>query len=207
LATDELTAVGWVSSNLGVLKRLARYSSPLVALGAALAQAGNPANIISTLVAIGSDPGTFIREIIYGELVLGILRLASPLIDALLIVVIGESVGYNEHGVWGIEDVILFVPITLYDVSLWSVTSLYDALLAVNRAIIPLESGLVYGVFVYGFLIVEFVIVAELSRRLLRAVLDSVPILSGVETFLFSLFLAKIGYRVYQNYEDNESQV
>ncbi len=186
MATDELTAVGWVSSNLGVLKRLARYSSPLVALGAALAQAGNPANIISTLVAIGSDPGTFIREIIYGELVLGILRLASPLIDALLIVVIGESVGYNEHGVWGIEDVILFVPITLYDVSLWSVTSLYDALLAVNRAIIPLESGLVYGVFVYGFLIVEFVIVAELSRRLLRAVLDSVPILSGVETFLFS---------------------
>lgn len=142
-----------------------------------------------SLVAFAKDPIGFLRSELAPMVVGGILDMFAPIIEGLLFLFVGTEVGYPGYppgpGVtYGLTDLLpLVADITLTPVLALMRTGV-SGLIDINQMIVP--SGTPFGALVvYALLVAETVVLTELAVRLLRAGLDSIPVGSGVETFLF----------------------
>lgn len=147
------------------------------------------AGVSGTLIAFAEDPIGFLREQLAPMVVGGVLDAVTPFIDGILFLLVGSSVGYPGippgPGVsYGLTDAVpLIVDIVVTPV-LAGMRLGVSGLIDLNQMIVP--SGAPFAALVvYGLLVVETVILAEVGVRALRAVLDAIPAASGVETFIF----------------------
>ncbi|MFC4449825.1 hypothetical protein [Halorussus aquaticus] len=142
-----------------------------------------------SLIAFVNDPIGFLRSELAPMVVGGILDMFTPIIDGILFLFVGSEVGYPGYPpsagkTYGVTDVLPLV----VDIALSPVLALLrmgvGGLININQAVVP--SGTPFAALVvYALLVAETVILAELAIRGLRALLDSIPIGSGIETFLF----------------------
>lgn len=145
-------------------------------------------SIPSWVFKIGSLGGlrSLIRGVIFRPIVKGIVGVASSFISAILLLGRGSDIGLEpQHAVWGIEDVFLFFAGIAVDLGTWAITTFFDVLISLNWAIVPATPGPIDGFVVYAFLSVELIVLGELARRGFRALLDSLPVASGLDDLLF----------------------
>lgn len=165
----EVTVPDWIKGSVP-LKRLSALS-PEGALN---------------LIRFAEQPARFIRRIVFLPIVRTILGLVATLIGAFLTLFQGSQPGYSSNEeVWGLLD----IPLAAVD---WALTfaaiafSTYiDIAVFVVTNVIPDVPGPIDGLLVTIVFVVEVVASVVIGIRLLRAVADSIPVVSGVETFLF----------------------
>ncbi|NEU56750.1 hypothetical protein [Halorussus sp. MSC15.2] len=165
----KVTVPDWVSENANALKALATLS------------AGG--------ISFYANPLGFLRAKIAPMVVGGILDMFTPIIEGILFLFVGSEVGYPGYppatgATYGATDLLpLVVDITVSPI-LTLMRIGVGGLININQAVVP--SGTPFAALVvYALLVAETLILAELAIRGLRAVLDSVPVTSGIETFLF----------------------
>ncbi len=141
------------------------------------------------LVAFAEDPIGFLRARLAPMVVGGVLDAFAPIIEGLLFLLVGSEVGYPgyppaEGVTYGLTD----APPLVVDIVLSPVLTLMrtgvDGLIDLNQLLIP-EGTPFAAVVVYALLVGETLVIAEVARRGIRALLDSIPVGSGIETFIF----------------------
>ncbi|PSP31189.1 hypothetical protein BRC64_11210 [Halobacteriales archaeon QH_10_67_22] len=153
--------------------------------GRALATAGsNPEELINNLIAFAIDPLGFIWSLILARIIRLALGIGASVIDAILFVFVGSNVGLQREGQLGLSDAIYTVIAGLAEQAAIAIRSYGDALVYIANTLIPTEGGVWTGVAVNVVIVAELLISAFLLYRLLIAVADAIPIVSGIETFI-----------------------
>lgn len=128
----------------------------------------------------------FVRGIIVRPIIRTILSIATTLIGGILVVGRGTQPGYDPNeAVWGLADILPAVADLLTDLLAFLIMSYYDVALWVVQNIVPQAPGPIDGLIVTIVIVVELVLTFEILVRLTRGIMDGIPVLSGVETFLF----------------------
>ncbi|WP_435099606.1 hypothetical protein [Halarchaeum sp. P4] len=132
-------------------------------------------------------PASKIRGVIFRPIVQGILGFVSTIIGGILMFGRGSSPGLDmgPTAVWGVEDVFLYIGTSIVNLAVWAVTSVVDALLGVNAALLPVDPGPLTGLVLYVMVAIEIGLIVEGLLRLAPALLSAIPGLSGVKTLLF----------------------
>ncbi len=132
------------------------------------------------------NPAATIRGVIFRPIVEGILGIALTLIGLIMTLFRGSEPGFSrDEQVWGLADIPGMAVDFGLDVTTWTITTLFDVLIDVNRSLVPAAPSIIDVAVIYVLVILELVILGELAIRLFRAVLDAIPVASGVETFLW----------------------
>lgn len=135
------------------------------------------------IIAFITNPIDWLWKHVAPLLVDGIIGLATPFIDGILFVFLGKE-GMNQTP--GLAELPVFIAGRIANGLLGVVVALGDALITVNEGIIPTLPGPIDAILITGLFVVEVVVIVEVGRRATRALLDSIPVVSGIETFLFS---------------------
>lgn len=132
------------------------------------------------------SPAAFIRGVIVRPIIRTILSIATTLIGGILVLGRGTEPGYDPNEkVWGLADILPAVADILTDLIAFIIMSYYTTALWVVQNIIPQMPGPIDGLIVTIVIVIELVLTFEILVRLARGVMDGIPALSGVETFLF----------------------
>jgi len=133
-----------------------------------------------------TSPAAFVRGVIVRPIIRTILSIATTLIGGILVLGRGTQPGYDPNEkVWGLADILPAVADILTNLLAFLVMSYYDVALWVVQNIIPQMPGPIDGLIVTIVIVIELVLTFEILVRLTRGIMDGLPVLSGVETFLF----------------------
>jgi len=146
-----------------------------------------PEVIVQVLVGFAKDPFAFIWNLLVRKLLLFATRLvlvvASFVIDSLLYLLVGGNLTLEESGALGLSDLVFVILVGLSRPAIIAIETYTDAVVIVARTAVPqgtVWSGVAATVIIGG----ELIVTGVLAYRLALAVLDAVPGLSGVQTFL-----------------------
>lgn len=178
-----LTTLAAMVSNVGSV-------DPQEAARAALGRdATTSAEEISfTLVGFAKDPLGFIWELLYYRLVLFlvtlILWLAVSLIDVIMLILVGDDLALRTTGQLGISDLIYLLFDSVGTALVFLSSTYIDFVLWTYESANP-ETGTLWDGVIRTIVFVVFVILtAVLLYRLIIAIMDAIPVISGVQTFL-----------------------
>lgn len=119
----------------------------------------------------------------------GVLDAFAPIIEGALFLLVGSEVGYPgyppaEGVTYGLTDALPLVVDIFLSPVLTLIRTGVGGLISINQLLIP-EGTPFAAIIVYALLVGETLVIAEVARRGVRALLDSIPVGSGIETFIF----------------------
>lgn len=148
----------------------------------------NPQTITEVLVGFAQDPFTFIWNVIFIRLIQLIswvvLTLGSVVIDATLFLFVGDDTALETSGQLGLSDLVYVLATALAQPAVMLIDLYTDTVIDVALLTTP-QTGTVWsGVLTNSVIAVELFVSVVVGYRLLIAILDAIPVVSGVQTFI-----------------------
>lgn len=141
---------------------------------------------VTFLVDLAAHPVETIRVIIFTDLLKGLIGIVSPIIDGLLYVYAGSQRGYAaSHGGYGLADLPMLVATLIYDTVTWVIGTYFDTLEAVASLAVPQLPGAIDGILMTAVYVSLLVLTAIAMYRLAIALVDAIPVVSGLDELLF----------------------
>jgi hypothetical protein len=185
--------------SLGILGNLDKKAAgALASLGGALVMEtngeavaellGEDAKALDVLVAFGTNPLGFIWELIVVRLARffagAVLAIGRSLIDGILYVFVGDSLALETSGRLGLSDLVYAFVVDGGDALAQLVTLYFDLLIELGTIMDPSTGTALDGAIRTVVFVAGLVATLILLYRLISALVDAVPALSGVQTFL-----------------------
>lgn len=139
-------------------------------------------SVAATLKEFGSNPKSYIRGVIYGDLLAGFARLLKPIFTAITLLFLGSNAGVfaAANETFGLADVPVFLSEELGAALSIPVASYFDALESLVSASVPTTSGPIEGLVVVIVSAIVMIVLIETVRRIFWAAIDVIPGLSGL---------------------------
>lgn len=133
-----------------------------------------------------SDFEALVRGVVFRPIVRTIIGLAATVYGAVVTLFQGSQTGFSrDETVWGLADLFPAIAVFGLDVIQYVYGAYLEVGLFIAGAITPSASGPFDGLIVSTVIVVEAAVTVFIVVRGTRAILDSIPIASGIETFLF----------------------
>lgn len=123
-----------------------------------------------------------VRGVIYGDFLAGLAKVIAPIFTAISILFLGTnpSTFAAEGEQFGIADLPVYLFEILGNATSVPIQSWFGALQSIVIAAVPETDGPIEGLAVIFVAVVVLFVFFELARRVFWAIIDSIPILSGL---------------------------
>jgi hypothetical protein len=183
LANINKKAAGALAAFGGALMSPSSVSAAIPSVGPS-----DGTTVLDVLVAFGSNPLGFIWNLIVVRIirlfVTGALWVASKVVAVILLIFAGDSLALETSGQLGLSDVLYAIVVRSFGAVATGVTLYFDIVTDLSRSLAPSTGTALDGAIATIVVAATMAVTAWLMYRLIIALLDSIPVLSGVQTFL-----------------------
>lgn len=150
--------------------------------------ASSPGGIAEFLATFASAPVTFIWNLIFQRLLefafTIVLYVIRSVVDVILLILAGDSLALQTEGRLGLSDLIFAVFVTAGGAMAQFVAVYYETLIGFTESLSPSTGTALDGVVAVLVFATTLSVTLWLGYRLAIAIMDALPGLSGVQTFI-----------------------
>lgn len=135
-----------------------------------------------------SNPVQRVRQIMFGTLLTGIAYFIEPILSAIQLIFVGSQPGTwaGANETYGMLDIPVLVLDLLGDAAALPISSTLDAFSSLIASVVPNTASPLNGILVTAVIVFVAVLVARYGPRVIRALLEAIPVLGGpISTLVF----------------------